>query len=277
LILFLYISFSLREFYEDDIVETMKKTRLLIEYDGSAYHGWQVQDDALTIQGILEDRVQRLTQAPTKVLGASRTDAGVHAIGQVACFSAEISHDAEVIHRALNATLPSDIRILDVSDADVSFNPRNDALKKSYLYIIANERKSSVFLQRYAALVRQKLKTQPMRQASQDLLGEHDFASFMGAGSGIKDPVRTVHSLTIEQLEELEFMTVALRGNFIRIRIEANGFLRHMVRNIVGTLIRIGRGMISPDGMKFILESKDRTLAGETAPANGLFLERIVY
>ena len=255
----------------------MKKFRLLIEYDGSAYHGWQVQDDVTTVQGILEDRVQRLTKAATKVLGASRTDTGVHAFGQVACFIAGIRHDTDVIHRALNATLPSDIRILNVSKVDISFNPRNDAIRKSYVYIIANEKKSSVFLQKYATLVRQKLEIQAMRQASEALLGEHDFASFMGTGSGIKDPVRTVYSLTIEQLEELEFMTVSLRGNFIRIKIEANGFLRHMVRNIVGTLIKIGRGMISPAGMKDILESKDRTRAGETAPPNGLFLERITY
>jgi tRNA pseudouridine38-40 synthase len=255
----------------------MKKTRLLIEYDGSAYHGWQVQDDALTVQGILQERVQRLTKAPTKVLGASRTDTGVHAFGQVACFTAEISHDTVVIHRALNATLPPDIRILNVSEVDLSFNPKNDAIRKSYIYIIANEAKSSVFLQRYATLVKQKLDIRSICQASLTLLGEHDFSSFMGTGSDIKNPVRTVYSLTIEQLEELDFMTVSLRGNFIRIRIEANGFLRHMVRNIAGTLIRIGRGMISPDGMKDILESKDRQLAGETAPPNGLFLEKIVY
>jgi tRNA pseudouridine38-40 synthase len=255
----------------------MKKTRLLIEYDGSAYHGWQVQDDAVTVQGILEDRVQRFTTTATNVLGASRTDTGVHAFGQVACFTAEIRHDTGVIHRALNATLPSDIRILNVSDVDLSFNPRNDAVRKSYLYIISNEKKSSVFLQRYATLVRQKLDIQSMKQASEALPGEHDFTSFMGTGSGITNPVRTVYSLTIDQLEELEFMTVSLRGNFIRIRIEANGFLRHMVRNIAGTLIRIGRGMMSHEAMKDILESKDRKLAGETAPPNGLFLETIVY
>jgi len=255
----------------------MKKTRLLIEYDGSAYHGWQVQDDAVTVQGILEERVQRLTKTATKVRGASRTDAGVHAFGQVACFTSEIRHDTVVIHRALNATLPSDIRVLSVSDADISFNPIYDAVSKSYLYIIANERKSSVFLQRYATLVKQKLDIPSMYQASQVLLGEHDFTSFMGSGSDIKDPVRTVYSLTMEQLEELDFMTVSLRGNFIRIRIEANGFLRHMVRNIAGTLIRIGRGMMSPEAIKDILESKDRQLAGETAPPTGLFLEKIVY
>jgi tRNA pseudouridine38-40 synthase len=255
----------------------MKKTRLLIEYDGSAYHGWQVQDDAVTVQGILEEGVQRLTKAATRVRGASRTDAGVHAFGQVACFTSDIRHDTMVIHRALNATLPSDIRILSVSDADISFNPIHDAVRKSYLYIIANERKSSVFLQRYTTLVKQKLDIPSMHQASQVLLGEHDFTSFMGSGSDIKDPVRTVCSLTIEHLEELDFMTVSLRGNFIRIRIEANGFLRHMVRNIAGTLIRVGRGIMSPDSMEDILESKDRQLAGETAPANGLFLERIVY
>ncbi len=267
----------MRQYREDVIVWTMKKIRLLIEYDGSAYHGWQVQDDAVTVQGILEDRVQRLTKAPTKVLGASRTDAGVHAFGQVACFSAEIRHDTTTIHRALNATLPPDIRVLSVAEADMSFNPRNDAVRKSYLYIIANERKSSVFLQRYTTLVRQNVDIQSMRQASAVLVGEHDFASFMGAGSGIRNTVRTVYSLTVEQLEELEFMTASLRGNFIRIRMEANGFLRHMVRNIAGTLIRIGRGITPLDSITHILDSRDRNLAGETAPPNGLFLENIVY
>lgn len=255
----------------------MKKIRLLIEYDGSAYHGWQVQNDVQTVQGLLEERVQRLTNVPTKVLGASRTDAGVHAFGQTACFAAEIRHDTEVIHRALNATLPSDIRVLQVTDADIGFNPRDDAVRKSYLYIISNERKSSVFLQRYATLVKQKLDIRSMLQASPVLLGEHDFASFMGAGSDIRNTVRTVYSLTIEPLEQLEFMSFSLRGNFIRIRIEANGFLRHMVRNIVGTLIRVGRGITSPEAIKDILEAKDRQLAGETAPPSGLFLEKIVY
>ena len=255
----------------------MRKIKLILEYDGTDYHGWQIQDEGLTIQGILENRVQKLTKEPGKVIGAGRTDAGVHALGQVAAFRTESEHDISVIKKALNATLPQDIRIVDVTEVHDSFNPRDDAVRKSYFYIIANERKSSVFLHRYAWTVPQHLALSPMLQASGALIGTHDFTSFMGAGSGIKNPVREVFSLDMDEIGEIDFMTASLKGDFIRIRIEARGFLRHMVRNIVGTLVEIGRRRILPDRMREILESRDRRLAGQTALANGLFLERIVY
>jgi tRNA pseudouridine38-40 synthase len=255
----------------------MRKIKLRIEYDGTAYHGWQRQKDETTIQGIIEDSVLKITGIYSSVLGASRTDAGVHALDQVAVFRTESVLDAETIKKALNAILPQDIRVLEADEADDSFHPRNDAVNKSYFYIIANQQKSSVFLYRYSWLVLQSLDTHPMAEASQALVGVHDFSSFMGAGSDIRDARREIYSLSIEKIEAVDFMTAGLRGNFIRIKTEANGFLRHMVRNIVGTLVEIGRGRIPADRMQEILESQDRRLAGQTAPPQGLFLEKIRY
>jgi len=255
----------------------MRKIRLLLEYDGADYHGWQAQPEKITVQGVLEDRIRQLTGGPAKVLGAGRTDAGVHALAQVAAFRTESAHDISTIKKALNATLPEDIRIIDVTEVPDSFNPRDDALRKSYFYIIAKDRKPPVFMHGYSWTVPQPLDVPSMVRASRTLIGTHDFTSFMGAGSDIKNTVREVFSLDIEEITEIDFMTARLKGNFIRVRIEAKGFLRHMVRNIVGTLVEVGRGRISPDRLQEILEARDRKLAGQTAPARGLFLERIVY
>ena len=255
----------------------MRKIKLLLEYDGADYHGWQTQPEKITVQGVLEDRIRQLTGEPVKVLGAGRTDAGVHALAQVAAFRTESAHDISTIKKALNATLPEDIRIIDVTEVHDSFNPRDDAIGKSYFYIISKERKPPVFMHGYSWTVPQPLDVSSIIRASRTLIGTHDFTSFMGAGSDIKNPVREVFSLDIEEITEIDFMTARLSGNFIRVRIEAKGFLRHMVRNIVGTLVEIGRGRISPDRLKEILEARDRKLAGQTAPARGLFLERIVY
>jgi len=255
----------------------MRKIKLLLEYDGTAYQGWQVQKRCDTIQGILENRILKITGEHSRVIGASRTDAGVHAFEQVATFRTESGLDATTIKRALNAVLPQDIRILDISVVDDSFHPREDAIKKSYFYIITNQRISSAFLFRYTWIVPQPLVLNTVKEASQRLIGRHDFASFMGTGSDVKDTVREICSLNIERLGSIDFMTSSLIGNFMKISIEANGFLKHMVRNIVGTLVEIGRGRISSEKMREILESHDRRVAGPTAPPNGLFLERIVY
>jgi tRNA pseudouridine38-40 synthase len=255
----------------------MKKIKLLLEYDGTAYQGWQIQKRGLTIQGILEDRIKSVTGWQSRVVAASRTDSGVHALGQVVAFRTESKLDPETIKRALNALLPKDIRVLRASEVNDSFHPRNSAKKKSYFYIISNQRESSAFLYRYTWLVQQPLKLTDMRKAANVLIGKHDFSSLRGTGSNTKNAVREVFSLIIEHFEEIEFMTVSIKGEFIKIRIEADGFLRHMVRNIAGTLVEIGRGRISASGMEEILKSRDRRLAGPTAPPNGLFLERIIY
>lgn len=255
----------------------MKKIRLLLEYDGTDYQGWQIQKKGHTIQGIIEEKILKITGEKSKVIGASRTDAGVHALGQVAAFRTESRLNPETTKNALNAVLPLNIRILEASEADNLFNPRDDAVKKSYFYIIANQKEYPVFLHRYAWLVKHHLELKSMTEAAEVLIGKHDFSSFRGTGSGTKNPVREISLLSIERLEKLDFMTANIKGEFIKIRIEADGFLRHMARNIVGTLVEIGRGRISADRMEDILESCDRRLAGQTAPANGLFLERIVY
>lgn len=255
----------------------MKKIRLLLEYDGTAYHGWQLQKAHTTIQSILEEKIREITGKQSRITGASRTDAGVHALGQVATFRTESRLDAATIRRALNAVLPQDIRVLEASEVDASFHPRNDALRKRYFYIITNRHESSVFLYRHAWLVPQKLSVQSMKEAAQVLVGQYDFSAFMGTGSDIRDPIREMYVLDIEQLERIDFMTAHLKGNFLKITMEADGFLRHMVRNIVGTLVEMGRGRILSLKMKEILESRDRRKAGQTAPAQGLFLERIYY
>lgn len=255
----------------------MQKIRLVIEYDGTGYHGWQVQRNEKTIQGILEDRIGQITGEPARVTGASRTDAGVHALGQVAAFSTSSGLAPERIRHALNALLPPDIRIRDASTVSDVFHPRDGAVKKRYFYIIANQSSCSAFFFRYAWLVRQPLDLHPMRTAAASLRGSHDFSSFMGTGSGIRNPVREVISLEIISRQTLSFMTARVKGNFIAITIEANGFLRHMVRNIVGTLAEIGRGKMSPGHIREILLARDRKCAGPTAPGNGLFLERITY
>lgn len=255
----------------------MRKIRLLLEYDGTAYHGWQVQKDAVTVQGVLEEKVFRLTGKHSPVIGASRTDAGVHALGQVAAFSTASNLDAGTIRRALNAMLPQDIRVLAAAEVESSFHPRDDALRKRYFYMIVNQRVSSAFLFKYTWIAPHMLNMSFMEEASRVLIGKHDFSAFMGTGSDIKDTVREVYSLDVEKLDGVIFMGVYLQGNFIKITTEANGFLRHMVRNIVGTLFETGRGRIPSAKMNGILESSDRKCAGQTAPANGLFLERIDY
>jgi tRNA pseudouridine38-40 synthase len=255
----------------------MRKIRLILEYDGTGYHGWQVQKDAVTVQGILEERVFQVTGYHSSVIGASRTDAGVHAFGQIAVFRTISRLDADTMKRALNAVLPQDIRVLAAAEADDSFHPRDDALRKRYFYLIANQRVSSAFLFRYTWVVPQRIDIGCMEEESHVLVGRHDFSAFMGAGSDIRDTVREVFSVTVEKLDGVIFAGVKLQGNFIRVTAEADGFLRHMVRNIVGTLAEIGRGKIPPGRMREILESCDRKKAGQTAPANGLFLERIDY
>lgn len=255
----------------------MRHVKLLIEYDGTNYHGWQSQRSGGTIQDLLTEAVFGITGETVRLTGASRTDAGVHALSQVAVFETDSRLPAGVIMRAMNAKLPSDIRILGAEDEDVSFHPRYDATRKSYFYILSSGNNPSVFLHRYVWYVKAGVDLGAMTESSRALIGEHDFSSFRGAGCGSRHPVRTVHDITVSRLHEINFMTVSVKGEFVRIRIEANAFLRHMVRNIVGSLVEVGRGRLSPEDLPDILEACDRTKAGPTAPAHGLFLEKIVY
>jgi tRNA pseudouridine38-40 synthase len=265
----------------------MRNIRLNIQYDGTNYNGWQIQPSEIsdckkqksiiTIQGTIQDTIKKITGEDAKVTGSGRTDAGVHAIEQVASFKTLSGLSADVIKRALNANLPDDIRIIDACDAELNFHPRYGAKSKIYFYIISNSHIISPFLYRYAWKIPHKLNFQEMKHASEFLKGRHDFSAFRASGCSAKNSVRTVFNVSLERSDTIHFMDTGLAGSFLKISIEADAFLRHMVRNIVGTLIEVGKGKIKTIETKEILLSKDRKLAGPTAPAKGLFLEKINY
>lgn len=250
---------------------------MLIQYDGTDYHGWQVQPGAITIQAVLEDSLGRITGQVTTLIVAGRTDAGVHALGQVAAFSTASPLPATTLMRALNALLPGDIRIMDAVDEKEEFHPRYDARGKTYFYLIALGSTLSPFFERYAWRLPCPLDTQRMARAAEYLKGTHDFSSFRASGCGAKSPVRTVSSVSVERYHSLDFMTAEIRGDFLKVQVEGDAFLRHMVRAMVGTLVETGKGKIAPEEVGKILRSRDRNLAGPTAPAKGLFLERVWY
>ncbi len=266
----------------------MRKIRLTIEYDGTRYAGWQSQkkmpaaghfSGVRTIQEEIEGKLKRLLGQEVSVVCAGRTDAGVHALGQVAAFQAGVSFrmQPDAIKKALNATLPEDIRILEADDCPADFHPRHDAVKKTYFYIMAMTPYPPVFIRRYAWGIPWRLDIEAMRQASAFILGKRDFSAFRASGCGSKTPVKEIFSIEITRMEEVCFLTAGLKGEFVRISITADAFLRHMCRNIVGTLFLAGRGRLEPHSIKKIIESGDRRLAGPTAPAKGLFLEKVYY
>jgi tRNA pseudouridine38-40 synthase len=255
----------------------MRRICLTLQYDGTAYSGWQIQASGVTIQGLLQDSLYRLTGERVNVTGAGRTDAGVHAVEQVAAFDSGSKLHPEVIKRALNAMLPQDIRVKGAREIERDFHPRYDARAKRYVYHIANMEDVPVFVGRYVWVVRFPLDTGAMEAASASLVGTHDFTSFRGSGCGAKSPVRKILCLEVERLPYAVFLFMRFHGEFIRVSVEADAFLRHMVRNIVGTLVDVGRGKIGPENVKGILEARERKAAGPTAPPNGLFLEKVIY
>ena len=255
----------------------MKNIKLLIEYNGANYHGWQRQKCHDTLQEIIEGRLFRITGERAALISASRTDAGVHAIGQVASFRTNSNLEPATLQRALNATLPEDIRILNAGEAAAAFHPRYDALGKSYFYIISNTNFSSAFLYGYAWRVPYTLDLAEMKKTGDLLLGRHDFSAFRGAGCSAKSTARKITSLSIERINSIDFMTAKINGNFIKITVEADAFLRHMVRNIVGTLVEVGRGEMTLNSISEAIKLKDRKKTGPTAPAHGLFLEKVSY
>jgi len=247
----------------------LRTLKLTIEYDGTDFVGWQRQAEGLSIQALIEEALAKFEGSPVTVHGAGRTDAGVHALGQVATASMAAPHDAATIQRALNATLPPSVRILDVAEVDRGFHARFSAVAKTYEYRIVNAPFVSGFLHRYVWHVPAPLDVEAMRDASRALVGTHDFAAFAGAGSVVSTTTRTIHSIVWEA-----------GGGFatpLVMRIAGDGFLRHMVRNIVGTLVEVGTGRLPPARMKEILDSGDRTQAGPCAPAAGLFLVAVRY
>ncbi len=259
----------------------MRNIKLSIQYDGTNYNGWQIQKrqvhgNIVTIQGILQDAITKITGMCINLKGASRTDAGVHAIEQVASFRTSSSLSCEVIKRALNANLPYDIRVIKASDAEEDFHPRYDAKSKIYFYVISNSDVISPFFYKYIWNVNHELDFSKMVNSLKFFQGTHDFSSFRASGCGAKNTVRNIIDIKIQKLQNIDFIA-PLYGNFIIITIEANAFLRHMARNIVGTIVEVGKGRINGNDIEGIILSKDRKNAGPTAPAWGLFLEKIKY
>jgi tRNA pseudouridine38-40 synthase len=240
--------------------------KTVLAYDGTAYKGWQIQDGADTIQGRLEAALARMAEAPVRVVAAGRTDSGVHAWGQVAHFRLERSIPPEGILRGLNALLPSDIRVLSVSETDDTFHARRSARSKTYRYFLDRSKVASPLRSRFTLHYPHALDRAAIEDGAARLVGEHDFAGFRAASCRAKTTVRRCgRSCFFDSGDELVY------------EIAANGFLHHMVRNIVGTLLEIGRGKRPPSGIETLLASKDRTGAGPTAPARGLHLVRVDY
>ena len=243
--------------------------RITLEYDGSRYDGWQKQGNTdNTIQGKLENVLFRMSGEEIEVHGSGRTDAGVHARGQVANFhiNAEICPDGESAREYLNRYLPDDIRVLSAKIVPERFHSRLSATSKTYGYYVETGDKKNVFERKYVYGCGKKLDVKAMRQAAEFLIGEHDFKSFCCVRTQAESTVRTIYSLEVLQ-----------EGSEIIIRIKGNGFLYNMVRIITGTLIQVGKGRFKPEYVKQMLEAKDRTVAGQTAPPQGLTLVGIEY
>lgn len=248
--------------------ESRKNFKLLIEYDGSAYHGWQRQKNDASIQGQIESAIHRLTGKHVSLIGSGRTDAGVHARGQVANFHCETRLCADTIRRGLNALLPEDIAILECSIAEETFHARFDAKAKTYRYTVINRSSPVAIGRHYAWHIPQALDAAAMQSAMQHLTGRHDFKAFEGTGS---PRAHTVRNLFDAQLHE------AMESGRLDFLFTADGFLKHMVRNIMGTLVAVGRGKIDPAAVAAIRDAADRSLAGATAPGHGLCLLAVIY
>ena len=246
--------------------------RLLIQYDGTDFHGWQVQESDRTIQGELERVIGTLADAQVAVVGSGRTDAGVHAEGQVANVHLDRSFTPGKLRAAINGNLWRDIRILQVENAPDDFHARFSAIRKIYVYRIANAPVMSPFWRRFAHHEHRPLDIARMTNAARLLLGEHDWTAFASAHSDGDSRIRTVLDFTIQSRWDTR-----ASANVIEFEISANGFLRYMVRSIIGTLIEVGRGEKDSDTIQTAIVTGDRSLAGKTAPAHGLTLLKVDY
>ncbi|MCI6737587.1 MAG: tRNA pseudouridine(38-40) synthase TruA [Intestinibacter sp.] len=243
----------------------MRNLKITLQYNGENYCGWQRQPNSPGIQGTVENAIYEITKEKVKVTASGRTDAGVHALGQVANFKTETNIPASRIPDALNAKLPKDISVISCEEVDMDFHARYNACGKTYRYLIYNRPYRSPLYKNLAYHVKYDLDWDKIRLEAKYLIGTHDFVGFMSSGSSVKDTVRTIYDIKIEEHEGIT-----------SIEISGNGFLYNMVRIIVGTLVDIGRGRIKHN-MEEIINSKSRSMCGHTAPAHGLFLKKVNY
>ncbi|MBW1997704.1 MAG: tRNA pseudouridine(38-40) synthase TruA [Deltaproteobacteria bacterium] len=241
--------------------------KVVLAYDGTNYHGWQHQPGVITLQKVLEEKIQQMTGEDVRVIASGRTDAGVHALNQVCHFFSTTRLEPDVLKKGLNSLLPDDIFVKVVSYAPPDFHARYSARAKIYEYRILNRGEPDVFLRHYAWHIRRKLGIGEMKQCLSLLRGRQDFSSFRSSGSPSASPVREMYKCEIS----------IVQGGILNFLFEANGFLRHMVRNIMGTLVEVGLGKISYGDFQEIFQSKDRTMAGIKAPPQGLFLAEVKY
>ncbi|MBQ8856954.1 MAG: tRNA pseudouridine(38-40) synthase TruA [Lachnospiraceae bacterium] len=244
----------------------MKRIKLVTAYDGTNYHGSQIQNNGKTIEGVLKAELSSLLQEEINLIGASRTDAGVHARGNVYVFDTESRIPPEKFTYALNARLPEDIRVQESCEVPADFHPRHQDTVKTYEYRILNQKLPLPEYRLYAHFTYETLDVEKMNEACRYFIGEHDFASFCAAGSQVESTVREIYDLHVEKNGEL--LTISVTGN---------GFLYNMVRIIAGTLLKVGSGHILPEEIEQIIAGKDRALAGPTAPAKGLTLVKFRY
>lgn len=282
-----------------------RNIKLALEYDGTSYYGWQIQPDLPTVSGALEKALEVLTGSKPRVIGASRTDAGAHALGQVANFKTEYpSIPTDKFPGALNSVLPKDIVITGAEEVPPDFHARFSAIDRTYQYLILNRPFPSALQRKYSHWVPQPLNLEQMKEAAKSLIGRHDFTSFSSSstGKGFNNPYRRVKELTITEggrrdsqrslvngspattcgLPSVDWVSravdcLAQEGRLIRIHIKADAFLPNMIRAIVGTLLEVGQGKRSTYELENILAARDRALAGPTVPACGLYLIKVDY
>lgn len=249
-------------------MSALKNIKLILAYDGTVYHGWQRQKNAVTIQEILEDKLSMMTGEPVTLLASGRTDAGVHALHQVCNFKTNSTIPPDAFQRGLNSLLNDDVLIKEASYMPDDFHSRYDAQGKIYEYRILHRKEPDIFLRDFSWHIPWDLDLADMEECLQMVLGEHDFSAFKSAGSSNINPVREIRKADLQRPDT---------DNILKITLEGNGFLRHMVRNIVGTIVEVSMKKRTVEEFRNILESKDREIAGIKAPAQGLFLTMVKY
>lgn len=244
----------------------MKNIKLIVEYDGTNYSGWQKQNNNITVQGTLEEILSELTKEKIEIIGCSRTDSKVHARKYVCNFQTNSTIPSDKFKEALNIKLPCDIAILESSEVPLSFHARYDCIGKKYSYTILERSVKATIDRNFTYQCKYDLDIEKMQEATKHFIGTHDFSAFKNSGSSVKTSIRNITELKVEKL-----------GNYIKIYASADGFLYNMVRIIVGTLVDVGTNKIKPETLIDIINSKDRSEAGKTAPPQGLCLEEVYY